>query len=217
MKKLFLLSFVVLTYGSLSANPDALHLPSEQTQASETFILAPEPMANASFQQEFNLHTNALFLAIATLNAGIEWRFKEDGSVLLQGGWAKWRWDNKHRKYQVWYIMPEYRWYFGNGNRWHLGAQAQYGELDFMLGSSGYQGDFYGGSAIIGYQLPVGSKLSLDFSLGFGFTQYKHDKYEWQNVAPVNKDVRVITDKDLKRNIIGPNYVGVNLVWHFTR
>lgn len=163
------------------------------------------------------VRTNMLFLLGATLNAGVEWRFKDNASIMLNGGFVQWQWDNGMRRYYVWYLFPEYRCYLGSAHRWYVGLQGQYGEADVMLGTSGYQGEFYGGSVTGGYNLPIGRKLSLDFNLGLGYTTFKHDKYVWGTESGTNKNVRVRTEKDRRKNMIGPNGIGVNLVWHISR
>lgn len=152
-----------------------------------------------------------MLLAGTTLNAGLEWRYDSSHGILLNGGFARWKWDDKMRRYYVWYIFPEYRWYLGRAGRWYVGVQGQYGELDVMTNTRGYKGEFYGGSVTGGYMLPIGRKLSLDFNLGLGYTTFKHDKYAWAN------DVRVSVEQDRRKNIIGPNQIGVNLVWHICR
>ena len=166
---------------------------------------------SSSSREGFNLRTNMLYLAGATLNAGLEWRYDSSHGIVLNGGFARWKWDDKMRRYYVWYLFPEYRWYLGSLGRWYVGIQGQYGDLDVMVNTSGYKGEFYGGSVTGGYMLPIGRKLSLDFNLGLGYTTFKHDKYAWQN------NIRVITEKDRRKNIIGPNQIGVNLVWHICR
>lgn len=164
-----------------------------------------------SSTQGLDLRTNMLFLAGATLNAGLEWRYDTSHGILLNGGFACWKWDNKMRRYYSWYLFPEYRWYLGDLCRWYVGLQGQYGELDIMTNTNGYKGEFYGGSVTGGYVLPIGRKLALDFNIGLGYTTFKHDKYGWSN------NIRVIKEKDRSKNIIGPNQLGVSLVWHISR
>lgn len=163
------------------------------------------------------LRTNMLFLAAATPNVGLEWRMNDQSSLMINGGWARWKWDDSMRRYYVWYVLPEYRRYLGSHHRWYIGLQAQYGEVDIMLKSTGYQGEFYGGSITGGYNLPIGHRLSLDFNLGLGYTMFKHDKYRWMENPSGGKDLRVETEKDRKRKLIGPNHIGVSLVWHIAR
>lgn len=183
---------------------------------------AVEPVAPKKQKAEWELkglylRTNMLFLAAATPNAGLEWRFNDKSSIMVNGGWARWNWDDDKRQYHVWYVLPEYRRYLGSQHRWYIGLQGQYGEADVMLTPRGYQGEFYGGSVTGGYNLPIGRRLSLDFNIGLGYTEFKHDKYRWQQDAATGNSVRVIEEKDRTRRLIGPNQIGINLVWHIAR
>ena len=173
--------------------------------------------SSSSLAGEWNLRTNAVIWATTTINAGLEWRYSQKHSIMVNGGWARWNWDNDYRTWRTWFVMPEFRWYLGQNRNWYLGLQGQYGDLHFMLNDTGYQGEFYGGSVTMGYMLPIGRKLSLDFGLGLGFTQYNHDKYEWMNTYPVNQDIRTKTETDCKFNLYGPNFASISLVWHMNR
>lgn len=202
MKRLFLLSlFLLLGWSPMSGEVVRESSPHSQD----------EDRIDLSSESGFSLRTNMLFLAGATLNAGLEWRYDTSHGILLNGGFACWKWDNKMRRYYSWYLFPEYRWYLGDLCRWYVGLQGQYGELDIMTNTNGYKGEFYGGSVTGGYVLPIGRKLALDFNIGFGYTTFKHDKYGWSN------NIRVIKEKDRSKNIIGPNQLGVSLVWHISR
>lgn len=203
-------------------NAGSRYKPARQDFGSGSMIIprsaAPaEKRRSGGGGSEWSLRTNAVVWATTTINAGVEWRYDEGHSVMVNGGWAHWNWDNDFRTFRSWFVMPEYRWYLGQRRNWYVGIQGQYGKLHVMLNERGYQGEFYGGSVTGGYQLPIGRKLSLDFGLGLGFTQYKHDKYEWMNVYPVNEDTRMVTERDRKFNLYGPNFASISLVWHMNR
>lgn len=170
-----------------------------------------------AYPGELNLRTNLLFWVGLTPNIGLEWRYSPKSGIMVDAGVAHWSWDDKFRTYRVWYVMPQWRRYIGEKRRGYFGLQGQYGELNFMFNNNGYQGKFYGGSITGGYIQSLSNRLSLDLSIGLGFTQFKHDKYRWMNKAPENRDIRVVTERGRKWNLWGPNHLGVSLVWHLTR
>lgn len=163
------------------------------------------------------ISTNTILLAAATANIGLEWRMSERESVMLGGGWARWKRSYKKHRYYTRLVLPEYRRYLGSQHCWYLGLRGQYGKADVMNRPSGYHGRFYGGSITSGYNLPLGSRLSLDFNLGLGYTMFKRYKYKWMDDMHSGKVIRMITHKNGKRRIIGPNHVGVSLFWRIAQ
>lgn len=153
----------------------------------------------------FSFHTNLLYWAVATPNLGFEWRPDEKmrWGILLNGAWTHWQWKDKTRKYRMWMVSPEVRYYVTE--RWFIGGEFHAGELNIKLSDTGRQGNYYGGGVIGGYRLPVSSRLEFDFTLGLGYTRFDKDNYEMID------GMHVATEKDANRNLWGPTQAGVIL------
>lgn len=156
----------------------------------------------------FALRANLLRWATLTPDLGIEWRINRHVGILVNGSWTSWSWDNKNRRYAMWKVSPEVRYYIGKEKRGFLGAMYHTGEFNYKLGDMGKQGDYQGGGITGGYMLPLNRSLGLDFHAAVGYTRAEYDKYT------VTDGVRVRQGSDSK-NYWGINQLGVTLVWKF--
>lgn len=154
----------------------------------------------------FALRANLLRWATLTPDLGVEWHIDRRWSVLLNGSWTSWSWSDKDRRYALWKVSPEVRYYIGKEKRGFLGAMYHTGEFNYKLGNTGKQGDYQGGGITGGYMLPLNRALSLDFHAGIGYTRAEYDKYT------VTDGVRVRGESQTK-NYWGINQFGVTLVW----
>lgn len=152
------------------------------------------------------LRANLLRWATLTPDLGIEWRINRNVGILVNGSWTSWSWSNKERKYALWKVSPEVRYYIGKEKRGYLGAMYHIGEFNYKLGGTGKQGDYQGGGITGGYLLELNRRLSLDFHAGIGYTRAEYDKYR------VTDGVRVRGESQTK-NYWGINQFGVTLVW----
>lgn len=153
-----------------------------------------------------SLRANLLRWATLTPDLGIEWRINRHVGVLVNGSWTSWSWDNKNRRYALWEVNPEVRWYLGERKAWYVGAMFKAGQFNYKLSGTGKQGDLLGGGITGGYQLKLNKSLSMDFSLGLGYVNADYEKYE------VIDGVRVRRGTENK-NWWGPVNAGVTLVW----
>ena len=158
----------------------------------------------------FSLRANLLRWATLTPDLGVEWRIDRRWSVLLNGTWTSWSWSDKDRRYALWKVSPEVRYYMGKEKRGYLGAMYHIGEFNYKLGETGRQGDYQGGGITGGYMLPLNRALSLDFHAALGYTYADYDKYK------VTDGIRVRQGSDSK-NYWGVNQLGVTLVWKFNQ
>ena len=156
------------------------------------------------------LRANLLRWATLTPDLGVEWRIDRRWSVLLNGSWTSWSWSDKDRRYALWKVSPEVRYYIGKEKRGFLGAMYHRGEFNHKLGETGKQGDDQGGGITGGYVLSLNRALSLDFHAGIGYTHAEYDKYK------VTDHVRVRQGSDSK-DYWGVNQLGVTLVWKFNQ
>ena len=178
----------------------------EQPQADETSQTIPVEDESTADAYRFALRTNLLRWATLTPDLGLEWRINPSWGILVNGSWTSWSWNNKDRRYALWEVMPEVRYYVGKEKRGYLGAMYKAGGFNYKLSATGKQGNLMGGGITGGYQLRLNSALLLDFSLAVGCLHVDYEKYE------VINGVRVRKGKESK-NWWGPINAGVTLVW----
>ena len=75
--------------------------------------------------------------------------------IAVNGTWASWSWDDKNRRYALWEVAPEVRWYLGKEKRGYIGAMYKAGQFNYKLSETGRQGDLMGGG--IGVRVRRGS------------------------------------------------------------
>ena len=155
---------------------------------------------------ELSLRANLLRWATLTPDLGVEWRICPSWGIAVNGSWTSWSWNDKDRRYALWEVAPEVRYYMGEKKAWYLGAMFKTGQFNYKLSETGKQGDLMGGGITAGYQLRLNKALALDFNLGLGYLNADFEKYE------VIDDVRVRRGNETK-DWCGPINAGVTLVW----
>ena len=153
-----------------------------------------------------SLRANLLRWATLTPDLGVEWRICPSWGIAVNGSWTSWSWNDKDRRYALWEVAPEIRYYMGEKKAWYLGAMFKAGQFNYKLSETGKQGDLMGGGINAGYQLRLNKALALDFNLGLGYLNADFEKYE------VIDGVRVRCGNETK-NWCGPINAGVTLVW----
>ena len=153
-----------------------------------------------------SLRANLLRWATLTPDLGLEWRICPSWGIAVNGSWTSWTWSDKDRRYALWEVAPEIRYYMGEKKAWYLGAMFKAGQFNYKLSEIGKQGDLMGGGITTGYQLRLNKALTLDFNLGLGYLNADFEKYE------VIDGVRVRCGNETK-NWWGPINAGVTLVW----
>ena len=152
------------------------------------------------------LRANLLRWATLTPDLGLEWRICPSCGIAVNGSWTSWTWSDKDRRYALWEVAPEVRYYMGEKKVWYLGAMFKAGQFNYKISETGKQGDLMGGGITTGYQLRLNKALTLDFNLGMGYLNADFEKYE------VIDGVRVRCGNETK-NWCGPINAGVTLVW----
>ena len=155
---------------------------------------------------ELSLRANLLRWATLTPDLGVEWRICPSWGIAVNGSWTSWSWNDKDRRYALWEVAPEVRYYMGEKKAWYLGAMFKAGQFNYKLSETGKQGDLMGGGITAGYQLRLNKALALDFNLGLGYLNADYEKYE------VIDGVRVRRGNETK-DWCGPINAGVTLVW----
>ena len=153
-----------------------------------------------------SLRANLLRWATLTPDLGLEWRICPSWGIAVNGSWTSWTWSDKDRRYALWEVAPEIRYYMGEKKAWYLGAMFKAGQFNYKLSETGKQGDLMGGGITAGYQLRLNKALTLDFNLGLGYLNADFEKYE------VIDGVRVRCGNETK-DWCGPINAGVTLVW----
>ena len=176
---------------------EAAHTDAEET----TPKIQKEPE-----QYRLALRANLLRWATLTPDLGLEWRINSSWSIVANGSWTSWSWNDKDRRYALWEVMPEVRYYIGKQKAGYVGAMFKTGQFNYKLSGTGKQGDLTGGGITGGYQLKLNKALSVDFNLGLGYLNADYEKYK------VIDGVRVRQGKESK-NWWGPVSAGVTLVW----
>ncbi len=177
----------------------------ERLAAEEQARLQAEEMAKAT-PYHFALRANLLRWATLTPDLGVEWRINRYVGIAVNGSWTSWTWNDCDRRYALWEVNPEVRYYIGKEKRGYIGAMYKVGQFNYKFSETGKQGDLMGGGLVGGYQLKLNRALSLDFSLGLGYVRADYEKYT------VIDGVRVRDGKESK-NWWGPTQAGVTLVW----
>ena len=178
----------------------------ERSQADETVRAIPAEDEGAPDAYRFAIRANLLRWVTLTPDLGLEWRINPSWGIVVNGSWTSWSWNDKDRRYALWEVSPEVRYYMGKEKRGYLGAMYKAGEFNYKLSGTGKQGDLMGGGISGGYQLRLNDALSLDFSLTVGCLHADYEKYE------VMDGVRVFRGNEDK-NWWGPINAGVTLVW----
>ena len=197
-------------------------LAEEQRKAEEARLAAEKAEAEKTAQQNtladtpsetkittdyhLSLRANLLRWATLTPDLGLEWRICPSWGIAVNGSWTSWSWSDKDRRYALWEVAPEIRYYMGEKKAWYLGAMFKAGQFNYKLSETGKQGDLMGGGITAGYQLRLNKALDLDFNLGLGYLNADFEKYE------VIDGVRVRCGNETK-DWWGPINAGVTLVW----
>lgn len=177
----------------------------QETSTKEEYLA--EMLVDPADPYCFSLHANLLRWATLTPDLGVECRINSSWSILVNGSWTSWSWNGKDRRYALWEVMPEVRYYIGKQKAWYVGAMFKAGEFNYKLSTVGKQGDLMGGGITGGYQLRLNKVLALDFNIGLGYLNADYDRYE------VIDGVRVCRGTESK-NWWGPVSAGVTLAWN---
>ena len=197
-------------------------LAEEQRKAEEARLAAEKAEAEKAAQQNtladmpsetkitndyhLSLRANLLRWATLTPDLGLEWRICPSWGIAVNGSWTSWTWSDKDRRYALWEVAPEVRYYMGEKKAWYVGAMFKAGQFNYKLSETGKQGDLMGGGITAGYHLRLNKALNLDFNLGLGYLNADYEKYE------VIDGVRVRRGNETK-DWWGPINAGVTLVW----
>ena len=142
-------------------------LAEEQRKAEEARLAAEKAEAEKTAQQNtladtlsetkittdyhLSLRANLLRWATLTPDLGLEWRICPSWGIAVNGSWTSWSWNDKDRRYALWEVAPEIRYYMGEKKAWYLGAMFKAGQFNYKLSETGKQGDLMGGGITAGH------------------------------------------------------------------
>ncbi len=187
------------------------------------FILIAGLSAGKLSAQEAALKTNALYLATATPNLGLEVALAPKWTLDLSGGYNPWTFsDNK--KWKHWLVQPEIRYwlcekmgghFFGlhlHGGQYNVGNIDSYFKLfgtDFsQLKDYRFEGWFVGAGLAYGYAWMLDRHWNLELEAGLGYAYTNSDRYQC-----VTCGSRIEKGED--HNYFGPTKAAINLVYVF--
>ncbi len=142
--------------------------------------------------QSVGLHTNVLYWATTTPNLGVDYKISSQYTVSGTIGYNAFNFpqsfgaDNaSNPKLHHWLVMPELkRWFCRSYERDYIGVHALYGQYNAggvsfpsFLSKHRYKGYALGCGVSYGYQLALGHRCGLEFSLGIGYIYLENDKY----------------------------------------
>lgn len=160
------------------------------------------------------LKTNMLYDVAAIPNIGLEIALGRNWSVEADWMYAWWSHDIGHRYWRVYGGEVGVRRWFGGKDRrvltgHHVGIYGQMLTYDFEFGGKGRQGGrwTWGGGVAYGYSLPVGRRLNIDFTIGFGYAGGEYKKYHPDAGC-------YVWDSTHRLNWFGPTKAEVSLVWY---
>ena len=193
----------------LAAEKAEAERAAQQQTATQQNAIVADTLSETETPTDYHLSLRANLLRWATLtpDLGLEWRICPSWGIAVNGSWTSWSWSDKDRRYALWEVAPEVRYYMGEKKAWYVGAMFKAGQFNYKFSETGRQGDLLGGGLTGGYILPIGKRLSLDFSLGLGYLNADYEKYE------VIDGVRVRQGSETK-DWWGPVHAGITLKWN---
>lgn len=185
-------------------------------------VLMPHASGKAKKPFYMALKTNMIYDALAIPSVGAEIYAGKDISIVAN--WMYGWWDsNPHHHYWRYYGGDvAVRWWFGRAaaqkplTGHHIGVYGGVFTFDFEMGGTGYMGGKPGATLWdrcmttagieYGYSLPVGRRINIDFTIGFGYIGGKYIKYE-----PFGNGYRWLSTHRLRW--FGPAKAEISLTW----
>ena len=177
--------------------------------------------------QRFAVKTNALYLATATPNVGLEVALGERWTFEAEGGYNPWTFDKeKNMKAKHWLVSPEFRYWFCNSFQGHfIGINGNY--TQFNVGSlpvpvheafislnqaqeqdlekSRVEGWAVGAGLTYGYAFPIARRWNIEFTAGFGYWYSVYNQYESRKCG--------LFQETVKKHALGPTSLGISFIY----
>lgn len=162
----------------------------------------------------FALKSNLLHDAMLTPDIGVEFTLPHNLSIGIEGVYAWWSRDSRHRYWRIRGLWLELNYRFGPQARkrlftgHHVGIYGSYHDFDFEFGATGYQSPegMFGAGVSYGYSFPLNPHLRLDLSVKAGYSGGTIIKYK----PECGRYVRI---DQYRKHYFGITGLGVTLVW----
>ncbi len=161
------------------------------------------------------LKTNLLYAATLTPNLALEIGLGKKTSLELAGGYNFY--DPSNNKFwKHWLVQPEFRyWFCERFNGSFIGIHALGGQYNFSklrspfglykeLRDHRFEGEYYGGGIVFGYQWILSKRWNFELSVGAGYVRAHYNKYE---CTTCGRSVESGT-----KNYLGPTKAAVSLL-----
>ena len=181
----------------------------------------------SSNAQRFAVKTNALYLATATPNVGLEVALGERWTFEADGGYNPWTFDKeKNMKAKHWLVSPEFRYWFCNSFQGHfIGINGNYTQFNvgalpvpvheaFIslnqtqeqdLEKSRVEGWAVGAGLTYGYAFPIARRWNLEFTAGFGYWYSVYNQYESRKCG--------LFQETVNKHALGPTSLGISFIY----
>lgn len=172
--------------------------------------------------QDVAVKTNLLYgVYTYTPNLGLEIGLGKRTTLDISGGYNPWNLKgsaDNNKKAVHWLVEPEFRYWLCERFNGHffgihaLGSQFNIAQhnLPMLLGKGSdkyrYEGWAVGAGVSYGYQLLLGKRWSVEFTLGVGYAQLNYDKYDCPKCGE-----KIESGKT--KNYFGPTKAGISLIF----
>lgn len=204
--------------GQTSSSSEAPYGGSAYTQAPDRLSL----FSNRVYRMRrplFALKTNLLFDVAMMPNIEVEVPLGNRWSVSGELMFPWWLFEDDKYCLQVLSGGVEGRYWLGNRTRRRAltghfaGLYAGGGKYDLQNDRNGYQGEFFIAAGIsYGYALPIGRKLSLEFSIGIGLLRTGYEHYH-----AIDNHQTLLWQESGKYTWLGPTKAKISFVWLLDR
>ena len=177
--------------------------------------------------QRFAVKTNALYLATATPNVGLEVALGERWTFEAEGGYNPWTFDKeKNMKAKHWLVSPEFRYWFCNSFQGHfIGINGNYTQFNVgalpvpvheafislnqtqeqNLEKSRVEGWAVGAGLTYGYAFPIARRWNIEFTAGFGYWYSVYNQYESRKCG--------LFQETVQKHALGPTSLGISFIY----
>lgn len=188
---------VIVTYrDELQTEPEVISQPVEsevKTESEPAPVVVPEPepvpeiiTGTEGWNRQLHVKTNAIGLAMAIANAGVEVDLAPHWSFTLPVYYSAWDYFKSTIKFRTFAVQPEFRYWFSeNNHKFFIGAHFGYAQYNIAVdGNYRYQdhdgkSPAIGGGVSVGYRMPISKndKWHIEFTLGAGAYRLHYDRF----------------------------------------
>ena len=188
---------VIVTYrDELQPEPKVISQPVEsevKTESEPAPVVVPEPepvpeiiTGTEGWNRQLHVKTNAIGLAMAIANAGVEVDLAPHWSFTLPVYYSAWDYFKSTIKFRTFAVQPEFRYWFSeNNHKFFIGAHFGYAQYNIAVdGNYRYQdhdgkSPALGGGVSVGYRMPISKndKWHIEFTLGAGAYRLHYDRF----------------------------------------